>query len=284
MKHAMVVPGLVLIAALVSSAPASAQYNGVPQSGMMTKNDMPAGITPAELRKIDFEQKLDAQIPLDLPFRDEMGRAVTLREYFGGRPVILTLVYYECPMLCTEVLNGLVRALRVISLEPGRDFDIVTVSFNQAEKPPLAAEKKATYLARYQRAGAAGAWHFLTGDEAAIKSLTGAVGFHFVYDTRLNQFAHPTGIMVVTPDGRLSKYLYGIDYAARDLRLALVQASNRQIGTPVDRLLLYCYHYDPAAGKYGLAVLGLVRLGGVLTLAVLGIFVAFSWRREKKRM
>jgi protein SCO1/2 len=277
--------GLLLAAGMVLGIAglAPAQYNGVPKSGMMTKGDMPAGITPAELQKIDFEQKLDAQVPLDLPFRDEAGRPVQLRQYFGARPVILTLVYYECPMLCTEILNGLVRSLKVLALEPGRDFAIVTVSFNPAEKPALAADKKASYLERYQRRGAGEAWHFLTGDEAAIKVLADAVGFHYVFDARLNQYAHPAGIMIATPEGRLSKYLYGIDYSARDIRLALVQASDHKIGSPVDRVLLYCYHYDPASGRYGLAVLSLIRLGGVLTLAVLGAFVLVSWRRDRKK-
>jgi protein SCO1/2 len=268
---------------LFVSGLASAQYNGVPKSGMMTKGDMPAGITPAELKKIDFEQKLDAQVPLDLPFRDETGRPVQLRSYFNGRPVILTLVYFECPMLCTEVLNGLVRSLKILALEPGRDFNVVTVSFNPAEKPALAAEKKASYLERYKRQGAAEGWHFLTGDDAAIKVLTNAVGFHYMFDARLNQFAHPAGIMITTPEGRLSKYLYGIDYSARDLRLALIEASNHKIGNPVDRVLLYCYHYDPASGKYGLAVLSIVRLGGVLTLVVLGAFVVVSWRKDRSK-
>jgi len=260
-----------------------AQYNGVPASGMMTKNAMPAGIVPSELKKVDFEQKLGAQVPLDLPFRDEAGRPVQLRQFFDGKPVILTLVYYECPMLCTEVLNGLVKALRVLALEPGRDFVIVTVSFNPAEKPALAASKKATYLERYQHAGAADAWHFLTGDETAIRVLTEAVGFHYVFDPKLNQYAHPTGIMVATPEGRLSKYLYGIEYGPRDVRLALVEASDHKIGSAVDRLLLYCYHYDPASGKYGLAVLRIVRLAGVLTLVVLGGFILGSWRSNRKK-
>jgi protein SCO1/2 len=279
-----VAAGLMVTSLVLSvSAPASAQYNGVPKSGMMTKGDMPAGITPAELQKIDFEQKLDAQVPLDLPFRDETGRPVQLRSYFDGRPVILTLVYYECPMLCTEVLNGLVRSLKILALEPGRDFNVVTVSFNPAEKPALAAEKKASYLDRYKRQGAAEGWHFLTGDEPAIKVLADAVGFHYVYDQRLNQFAHPAGIMITTPEGRLSKYLYGIDYSARDIRLALIEASNHKIGSPVDRVLLYCYHYDPTSGRYGLAVLSIIRLGGVLTLAVLGAFVLVSWRKDRSK-
>jgi len=269
--------------AVVLAVPAAAQYNGVPKSGMMTKDDRPAGIAPEELKKVDFEQKLDAQLPLDLPFRDESGQPVQLQKYFGGRPVVLTLVYYECPMLCTEVLNGLVRALKPLSLEPGRDFDIVTISFNHAEKPALAADKKRTYLERYGRPAAEGGWHFLTGDQASIKLLTDTVGFHFVYDERLNQYAHPAGIMVSTPEGRISKYLYGIEYAPRDVRMALVEASDHKIGTPVDRVLLYCFHYDPTTGKYGLAVLTLIRAGGIVTIGAMAVFFLVARRRNRTR-
>jgi protein SCO1/2 len=274
---------LICLAVAGSSAPSWAQYNGVPASGMMTKRDMPAGIAPAQLQKVDFEQKLDAQVPLDLPFRDETGQPVMLGRYFDGKPVILTLVYYECPMLCTEVFSGLVRSLRGVSLDPGKDFAIVTVSFNPAEKPAEAAEKKKTWVQRYRHAGAERAWHFLTGELPSIKPLTEAVGFHYFFDERLNQYAHPTGIMVLTPGGRVSKYLYGIDYSPRDLRLALVDASGNKIGNPVDKILLYCYHYDPTTGKYGLAVLTLVRLGGVVTVAGLAAFILLARRRERKR-
>jgi protein SCO1/2 len=283
MTRAALILVTALAAATLAAAPALAQYNGVPRSGMMTKGDMPAGIAPAELQKVDFEQKLGAQVPLDLPFRDESGKPVQLRQFFDGRPVILTLVYFECPMLCTEVLNSLVRALKVLSLEPGRDFNIVTVSFNAAEKPVLAADKKRTYLERYGRPGAEHSWHFLTGEPASIKLLTETVGFHYVFDERLNQFAHPAGILVTTPEGVVSKYLYGIDYAPRDVRLALVEASDRKVGSPVDRVLLYCYHYDPTTGKYGLAVLTLIRAGGVLTLAALGAFIFVTWRRGARQ-
>jgi protein SCO1/2 len=271
------------LALFALSAPARAQYNGVPASGMMTRGDMPAGITPAQLQKVDFEQKLNAQVPLDLPFRDETGQPVMLARYFEGRPVILTLVYYECPMLCTEVLNGLVRSLKVLALEPGQDFTIVTVSFNPAEKAAEAADKKKSYLQRYRRSGAAQGWHFLTGEPASIKPLTEAVGFHYYRDERLNQYAHPAGIMVLTPEGRVSKYLYGIDYAPKDVKLALVDASGSKIGSPVDKLLLYCYHYDPTTGKYGLAVLTVIRLGGIVTVAALGAFILAAWRRDRKR-
>jgi protein SCO1 len=270
--------------AAFAAMPASAQYNGVPQSGMMTKSGMPAGITPADLKKVSFDQKLGVQVPLDLPFRDETGRGVRLAQYFTGRPVILALVYYECPMLCVQALNGLVKSLKVLALEPGRDYSIVTVSFNPRETPQQAAAKKDEYVGRLKRAGAAEAWHFLTGNEASIRMLTDAVGFHYVYDAETKQFAHPTGMIVLTPEGRTSKYVFGIDYGPRDLRLALVEASDNKVGTPVDRLLLYCYHYDPTTGKYGLVLMNVLRLGGVLTVATIGGLLLLLRRREKRAL
>jgi protein SCO1 len=273
----------VLIAfVLLLTLPASAQYNGVPKSGIMTKGGMPGGITPNELKKVQFDQNLGVQVPLDLPFRDETGRAVHLSQYFTGRPVVLALVYYECPMLCTQALNGLVKALKVLALEPGRDYAIVTVSFNPRETPAQAADKKDHYLQLLKKPGAADGWHFLTGDEPAIRLLTETVGFHYVYDEATRQYAHPTGMIVLTPEGKTSKYVYGIDYGPRDLRLALVEASDHKVGTPVDRLLLYCYHYDPATGKYGLVLLNVLRLAGVVTVACIAGFILIMRRREKR--
>lgn len=270
------------LVAVCAVAPASAQYNGVPKSGLMTKDGMPAGISPNELKKVSFDQNLGTQVPLDLPFRDETGRGVQLSRYFTGRPVILALVYYECPMLCVQALNGLVRSLKVLALEPGRDYTIVTVSFNPAETPAEAAAKKDDYVARLQKPGGAEAWHFLTGNEASIRMLTDAVGFHYVYDAETKQYAHPTGMVVLTPEGKTSKYIFGIDYGPRDIRLALVEASDHKVGTPVDRLLLYCYHYDPATGKYGLVLLNVLRLGGVLTVVTIGGLILVMRRREKR--
>jgi protein SCO1 len=281
MKHPAIALAF-LLAAAAAPPPAAAQYNGVPKSGMMTKAGMPSGILPGELKKVSFDQNLGVQVPLDLPFRDETGRGVVLSQYFTGRPVILALVYYECPMLCVQALNGLVRSLKVLSLEPGRDYAIVTVSFNPAETPAQAAAKKDEYIARLNRPGGADAWHFLTGNDASIRMLTEAVGFHYVYDSVTKQFAHPTGMIVLTPEGKTSKYVFGIDYGPRDLRLALVEASDHKVGTPVDRLLLYCYHYDPATGKYGLVLLNVLRLGGVLTVAMIGGFILLMRRREKR--
>ena len=283
MKHVLI-PVAILLLVTGSAATSGAQYNGVPKSGMMTKGGMPAGISPNELKQVSFEQNLGVQVPLDLPFRDETGRAVQLSQYFTGRPVVLALVYYECPMLCVQALNGLVKSLKVLALEPGRDYAIVTVSFNPEETPAQAAAKKDEYVARLKRPGAADAWHFLTGTEASIRLLTDTVDFHYVYDAATKQFAHPTGMIVLTPEGKTSKYVYGIDYGPRDLRLALVEASDHKVGTPVDRLLLYCYHYDPTTGKYGLVLMNVLRLAGVLTVAMIGGFILLMRRREKRRL
>ncbi len=267
---------------LAAATPSWAQYDGVSTPGMMSKGGMPGGITPNDLKKVSFDQNLGVQVPLDLPFRDESGRAVQLSQYFNGRPVILALVYYECPMLCSQALEGLVRALKVLALEPGRDYTIVTVSFNPRETPKEAAEKKDHYLQLFKRAGAEDAWHFLTGDQPAIQVLTQTVGFHYVYDEVTKTYAHPTGMIVLTPQGKTSKYVYGIDYGPRDVRLALVEASDEKVGTPVDRLLLYCYHYDPATGKYGLVLMNVLRLAGVLTVACIGGLILILRRREKR--
>jgi protein SCO1/2 len=240
-------------------------------------------VLPPVLREVGFDQRLDEQVPLDLTFRDEAGRPVRLREYFDGKPVILVLAYYRCPMLCTEVLNGVVRALLDISLTVGKDFNVLTISFDPRERPELAAAKKTTYLERYGRPGAEEGWHFLTGDEEPIKRLTAAVGFRYVYDEDSGQYAHPSGIMVLTPTGKISRYFYDIKYSPGDLRLGLVEASESRIGSPVDQVLLYCFHYDPVEGKYGPAVMTFVRLGGVLTLLVLSWFFIVLWRREWRR-
>jgi len=239
----------------------------------------PAGEAPKVLSDVGFDQHLGDTIPLDAVFRDESGRTVRLGDYFGSRPVVLSLAYYECPMLCTVSLNGLASALDVLPFEPGRDFEIVTVSFEPKETPALAAAKKAAYLRRYKRAGAAKAWHFLTGDAAQIRRLTDAVGFKYAWDERSRQYAHASGVLVLTPDGRLARYLYGVEYAPKDLRLALVESSQGRILSPVDRLLLYCYHYDPTLGRYGRSVMAVLRVGAVLTLGGLGAMI-FGLRRR----
>ncbi len=240
---------------------------------------------PPLLQGVTIEQRLGEQVPLDLLFRDETGRAVRLNQYFGSKPVILVLAQYRCPRLCTEVLNGLTRGLADLSAyDIGNQFNVLTVSFDARETPELAAEKKAAYLKQYGRPGADDGWHFLTGDETSIKRLTEAVGFRYHYDPRHDQFAHASGIMILTPDGKLTRYFYGIQYASRDLRLGLVDASAGRIGSPVDVLLQFCFHYDPSTGRYTPAVMNFVRLGGLLTLISLGAFLTVQWWNERRKL
>jgi protein SCO1/2 len=235
------------------------------------------------LKDVGIDQKLGAHVPLDLPFVDEEGRDVVLGDFFGTKPVVLVLAYYQCPMLCSLVLNGAVGALQTISLDAGQDFEFVVVSFNPGDTPAMAAAKKHEYLPRYGRDRGPSGFHFLTGRESSIKALTSAVGFKYAYDPAIGQFAHPSLVTVLTPAGSISRYIYGIDFPPYDLRLALVEAGSGQIGTPVDRALLFCYHYDPETGRYGFAILNVVRLGGVLTVAAIGAFVVLSRRRDRRR-
>ncbi len=241
-----------------------------------------SGLPPA-LREVGFDQRLDAQVPLDLQFKDETGQTVKFGDLFGGKPVILVPGYFRCPKLCGEVQNGLVRALLDLNLDVGRDFHIVVLSFDPRETPEMALAKRETYLQRYGRPGAGAGWHFLTGQEGPIKQLTSAVGFRYRYDARHDQYAHAAGIVLLTPAGKVSRYFRDIRYSARDLRLGLVEASNGRIGTLVDQVLLFCFHYDPEEGRYGPAVMNLVRAGGVLTVLGIAIFVAVLWRKERKR-
>jgi protein SCO1/2 len=227
---------------------------------------------PAALRDVAIDQKLNQQLPLELIFRDENGTPVKLSQYFGKKPIVLSFVYYDCPMLCTQVLNGMVTAFRVLPFKIGKEFDVVTVSFDPREPPSLAAAKKKTYIGYLPHADQEGAnqgWHFLTGDQSSIKQLTDAAGFRFHFDETTNQFAHASAIMVTTPTGKLSHYFYGIEYSARDLRLGLIESAANKIGSPVDQLILYCYHYDPATGKYGAVVMNIVRLAGAVTVIVI---------------
>jgi protein SCO1/2 len=243
--------------------PSSPLYGARPETGN------PSTGLPTALRDVRIEQKLDQQLPLDLAFRDESGRDVKLGEYFGRKPVVLAFVYYDCPMLCTQVLNGMVTSFRVLPFQVGEEFDVVTISFDPRETPALAQSKKKVYvdyLPEKMRAKAANGWHFLTGDPANIEKITQAAGFHYRYDEETKQFAHASAIMVTTPEGKLSRYFYGIEYAPRDLRLGLIESAESRIGSPVDQLLLYCYHYDPATGKYGAAIMRMMRIAGVVTL------------------
>lgn len=237
---------------------------------------------PKGLEGVGIEQLLDNQIPLDLSFRDEVGRTVHLGDFLGRRPAILALVYYDCPMLCTQVLNGLVSALNVVSFDAGKEFDVIAVSFDPREKPADAAAKKSAYLSRYKRPGAEAGWHFLTGEPASIDALTKAVGFRYRYNTDLDQFAHASAIYVLTPAGRLSRYFFGIEYAPKDLRLGLIEAAGNRIGTPVDQILLYCFHYDPASGKYGAVIMNIVRLAGAVTVLALAVSIWMMTRRGRR--
>jgi protein SCO1/2 len=234
-------------------------------------------------RDVGIDQRLDAQLPLDLSFRDENGTPVRLRDYFDTRPVILVLAYYRCPMLCTQVLNGLVKSMRDIDLELGTQYRVLTVSFDPREGPELAAQKKATYSASYARAGAADGWHFLTGAPDEIAKLASVVGFRYVYDSEHDQFAHGSAIMILTPQGHISHYFMGIDFPSRDVRLALVEASQRRIGSSVDRLLLLCYHFDPLTGRYSASAISFVRIVSAAMLLLVGVPIARSWYREWSR-
>jgi protein SCO1/2 len=241
----------------------------------MTKGIMspPANVRPPGLLNVGIEQHLDEQIPSDLNFRDETGKPVKLGDYFGKKPMILNLVYYNCPMLCGEVLSGLESTLRVLKFDVGKEFDVLTVSFDPRETPEMATKKKAEFLKRYGRAGAAEGWHFLTGPQASIDALTKAAGFQYQYDPKTGQFAHATAIMVLTPDGKIAQYYYGVEYAPKDLRLGLIQASENKIGTLADQVLLYCYHYDPTTGKYGAIISRVLQLSGLATILALGILM-----------
>jgi protein SCO1 len=240
---------------------------------------------PKTLEKVGIEQKLNEQIPPDAVFKDENGNAVKLGDYFGKRPVILALVYYECPMLCNEVLNGLTGTLKSLSFDAGKDYDVIAISFDAREndKPDLAKNKKESYMKRYGRPGTENGWHFLTGTQDEIDKVTKAVGYNYQWDEKTNQFAHAGGIMFTTPEGKLSRYLYGIDYAPKDVKFAVMESAQNRIGNPAEQLMLYCYHYDPATGKYGLSILKVIRLGGIITLLGLGAMLFVFWRRGKAK-
>jgi protein SCO1 len=262
---------------LLSLSPATAQLAAYNQTPTYSK---PASENP--FANIGLDQLLNQQLPLTLSFRDETGKMVQLGDYFGEKPVILSFAYYDCPMLCTLVINGLIRTLRTLSFSAGTEFNIVTVSFNPKDTPPMAAIKRQTSLQSYSRKGAENGWHFLTGDEKTIQQLTQAVGFRYAYDENTQQYQHPTGIMILTPDGKLSRYFYGIEYAPRDVRLGLIEASAGKIGSPVDQVLLLCFHYDPTTGKYGLIITRALQLGGLATMLALGVFMLISSRRDRR--
>ncbi len=268
------VAALWAVAAVVSAQRA---MPGAPPPGQPALEPLPI------LKDVRIDQKLDQAVPLDLPFTDEQGRDVTLASYFGQRPVVLVLAYYECPMLCTQVLNGVFSSMEPLRIDAGRDFEVVVVSIDPGETPAMAKAKRAVYVKHYERPTAEAGIHFLTGRQASIDRLADAIGFRYVYDEAIDQYAHPASIMVLTPQGKVSKYLYGVEFAPMDFRLAVTSAGDGQIGTLVDQALLYCFHYDPATGKYSLAILTFVRIGAVLTLAGLGAFLFVHLRRDRRQ-
>jgi protein SCO1/2 len=272
---------LLLLAAYCLPLTAFGQYAQPPQGGV-SSNDVPLA-----LRDIGIEQRLGNGVPLELSFRDETGQTVRLGDYFGKRPVFISLVYYNCPKLCNLVLNGLVGGLRTLPYTVGKEFDVVTVSFDPREGAQDAAKKKEVVLHDYGRKGDAASfnagWHFLTGDKASIDALAQSVGFKYTFDTATNQYAHASGVMLATPEGKLSHYFYGIEYAPRDLKFGLVEASAGKIGSAVDKLTLYCFHYDPTSGTYGPAIMNIMRLTGVLTVLGLVALISILHRRRRRR-
>jgi protein SCO1/2 len=260
------------VAALALASTASAQLTSDPMQSV--------GVRPELLKQVGIDQKLNQPIPLNLAFRDENGKTVQLDEYFGHKPVILTLVYYNCPMLCTQILNGVESGLKELPMDIGKQFNVVTVSIDPTDTHVLASVKQGMYTGMYGRTGAAQGWHFLTGDEPQIKQLAAAAGFRYAYDPDTKQFAHASAIMILTPEGKISRYLYGIQFPSRDLRLGLVEASEGKIGSPVDQVLLFCYHYDPHTGKYGLLISHIIQAGGALTVLIIGVVVLILFRGE----
>ena len=263
-------------------------FGGQPPSGGWTGTTagpaaMEANAALAILNDVGIDQNIGKQIPLDLSFRDESGNQVTLKELYRGKPVILTLVYYDCPMLCTDVLNGLNRSLRPLDFSAGEEFDIITVSFDPRETPTLASEKKHQYVTSYGRDGTTEGWRFLTGEPESIKALTDAVGFRYTYDDDAEQFAHGSSIMVTTPVGVVSHYFFGIEYPPNHLRLALIEASEEKLGSLYDQVALYCFHYDPKTGKYGMVIMNVIRLSGLATVVVMGSFMFVMIRRDRRR-
>ena len=272
------VAAVVVVCAVPGSAWAQpSRPMSVPAPGKAATEQIPI------LREIGIDQKLNNQVPLDLEFNDETGASVTLRQFFGQRPVVLALVYYGCPMLCTQVLNGLAGSLQGVSFTAGNEYEVVVVSFDPGETPAMAAERKHQFMRRYLKDPKASSIHFLTGREASVKALTSAVGFRYAWDTATTQFAHPAAMTVLTADGRVSRYLYGVEFAPRDVKLALVEASEGRIGSIVEQAMLFCYHYDPERGRYGFVIMNIVRAAGALTVLLIGGWIVLSLRRERRQ-
>jgi len=270
--RAIMIAGTLLLAAARCSAQAVPDNVGQPSTGM-----------PAILQNVNFRPELNAQMPLDTAFTDENGKNVSLNQYLHQqKPVLLAFVYYGCPMLCTQLEQGVVGSLRMLSFNPGRDYDVVFVSFDDRDTPEMAAAKKSTAMEHFRRRETAAGWHFLTGSKESIAAVTNAANFHFNFDAKNNLFAHASGVLLLTPDGRISRYFYGVEFPGRDLRLGLVDASQGKMGTPVDKALLYCFQYDPSAARYSATILGIMRIGAVLTVAALLFVILFFRRRESR--
>lgn len=279
---------MTLSAALVAAFACEGAFALPGRSGTGDRNPsiMPATTMPGPLREVGYDQRIGEQVPLGLAFRDEAGRSVRLGDYFGPgrhRPVILVLAYYHCPMLCDMVLQGVVSTLKPLTFEAGREFDVVVASIDPDETPEMAAEQERKILARYGRAGAAEGFHFLTGPQASIDALTRAVGFRYVYEKERDEYAHPAGLVMLTPAGRVSRYLFGIDFPPRDVRLGLIESTEEKMGTAIDSLLLYCYHYNPAIGRYSTAVFNLLRLAAGATVIGLVALVLVLRRRDSRQ-
>ena len=270
-----------LAAVFATGVLAGATFAQTP-GGLNPAAGTPASASPAALSDVLIEQRLDAPLPLDAMFRDESGQPVRLGAYFGSKPVLFEFVYFRCPMLCTYVLDGTVRTLRALSFTPGKEFEFVAISIDPADGPRDAAVKKKEFLAQYGRSAAAGGVHFLTGEKSSIELVTRASGFRFAEDKESGGYSHAAGLLLATPEGRMARYFYGIEYSARDLRLSVVEASRGKIGSPVDRVLLYCSHYDPTSGKYGWVVMRVVRLAGAATVVFLGGFMVVMFRRDRR--
>ncbi|MBM3263121.1 MAG: SCO family protein [candidate division Zixibacteria bacterium] len=241
-----------------------------------------ASAQPRVLTEVGITQRVGTYMPGHLSFKDDQGSTVTLEKYFNERPVLLAMVYYECPMLCTEVLNGLVRSIAPLSFKVGQEFDVVAVSINPKETPELAAQKKAVYVERYGKPQSVPGWHFLTGEEASIRALADSIGFRYTYDPATGQFAHGSAILVATPEGRIAQYYFGIEYSSADLRLSIVEASQNRLGSIYDQVLLYCFHYDPEQGKYGIVIMNVIRMAGVATVLAMGSFMLVMFRRDRR--
>lgn len=288
LKLTLLLSLITLLTASEATAQKREHYNS-PLYSQKTYDPSNAGVSngmPEQLQTVGIDQKLGEQLPLDAEFKDENGDVVKLNSFFNRKkPVILALVYYECPMLCNEVLNGLTGSLKGISFDAGKEFDVVAISFDAREndKPGLTKNKKESYLNRYKRAGAEDGWHFLTGTQSEIDKVTQAVGFKYVFDEKTNQFAHAGGIMIATPEGKLSRYLYGIDYSPKDIKFSLIDSAEYKIGNPAEQLFLYCFHYDPASGKYGLAILRVLRLAAVATIIGIAGLLLLFWRNGKRK-